>query len=104
MLPTKTRGATHALGAPKNWDEKTMGTCGVLSVRVQGGQGGVTECVSTWKPSLEEINMLQEGGAVILTVSGWQPAVSLHVEIEEEVQDEPEKKFTQDGTPLPIKP
>jgi hypothetical protein len=61
-----------------------MGKCGVLSVRVQGGEGGATECVSTWKPTLEEINMLQDGGSVILTVSGWQPVVSLCVEIEEQ--------------------
>lgn len=80
MIPTKTRDAKHAFTPPANWDEETMGPCGVLSVRVQEEQGGVTECVSTWKPTLEEIGMLQEGGEVILTVVGRQPAVSLHVE------------------------
>jgi hypothetical protein len=46
-------------------------------------------------PTLEEINMLQDGGQVILTICGEQPAVSLHVEREGPA-------YTQDGTLLPV--
>jgi hypothetical protein len=82
MLPVPTKKATHSYGPPPNWVEETMGICGVLSVRVQEGRGGIMESVSTWKPRLEEINYLQEGGSVILTICAKQPAVSLHVELE----------------------
>lgn len=87
MLPVPTKNATHSYGPPPNWNEETMGKCGHLSVRAQEGKGGVLESVSTWKPTLEEINYLQEGGSVILTVCGKQPAVSLHVELDWETPE-----------------
>lgn len=87
MFPTKTKDATHSYGPPENWDTKTMGPCGTLSVRAQEGRGGIVECISTWVPTLEEINMLQDGGKVILTVCGRQAAVSLHVELEKDEQE-----------------
>lgn len=84
MYPTKTKDATHSYGPPANWDEKTMGKCGYLSVRVQEGAGGIMESVSSWKPTLEEINLLLDGGVVVLTICAKQPACSLHVEFSRE--------------------
>lgn len=79
MIPVPTKNATHIFGKPKNWDEIRDGQCRALSVRREVVNGRA-EFVSTWKPSLEEIQVLQDGGTILLTVCGVQPPVALHVE------------------------
>ncbi len=79
MMPVPTKNATHIFGKPKNWDEAKEGPCRALSVRVETVNGR-REFVSTWKLTLEEIQALQDGGTILLTVCGVQPPVALHVE------------------------
>jgi hypothetical protein len=79
MMPVPTKNATHLFGKPKEWDESVRGPVRTLSVRVEDTVRG-KEFVSTWKPTLEEIQALQDGGTILLTVGGVQPPVALHVE------------------------
>ena len=41
---------------------------------------GHTECLSVWKPSRDELEILQEGGVVCLNVIGGQPPVAVWAE------------------------
>lgn len=67
-------GATNNPGAPEGME----GAVGTLPVRVVQ-DGDTLMCQSAWKPSLEEIGVLLNGGYVLLTVVGWQVPVSLSV-------------------------
>lgn len=68
-------GATHNPGAPVGWKPED-GVCGGLPIRVDlPGK----RCVSAWKPTLEELAILNEGGFVLLHVAGWQVPVMLEV-------------------------
>lgn len=67
-------GATNNPGAPKGMEDN----CGTLSIRAIQHEDGLF-CQSAWKPSLEEIGMLLNGGYVVLTVAGWQVPVNLSV-------------------------
>jgi hypothetical protein len=80
MIGVLTRGATHNYGPPENWDEAKHGVCHTLSVRVGTTPEGLRECVSTWKPSVVEIEHMMRGGVVVLSILGNQPPVSLTVE------------------------
>ena len=71
MTPVIIKGANANPGAPENWDSKD-GTCGSLPIRYNG-----RSCVSAWKPTLEELAILVNGGYVELTVIGWQVPVAL---------------------------
>jgi hypothetical protein len=73
------RGATHNPGAPVGWTEAN-GACGTLPIIFRRDAHGNQESVSAWKPTAEELKMLQDGGFVILSVIGWQMPVSLYVE------------------------
>lgn len=67
MIPTSIQGATHRYSAPANWNEKDFGPCAVLEVRRQTlgtGLNAVIECYSAWKPSAEELAVLNAGGSV----------------------------------------
>lgn len=67
MKPTVTRGATHNFTPPANWNEAEHGKCGDLQVRMDvfdGNEKGLIECFSTWKPSTEELALLNAGGVV----------------------------------------
>jgi hypothetical protein len=88
MMPIRIAGATHAFGKPDNWDEAKRGPVRVLMVRVEEARSG-REFVSAWKPTLEEIQCLQDGGHILLTVCGHQPPVALHVEPADDVASEP---------------
>ena len=75
-------GATNFPGAPAGWDEKRDGPCGLLPVRVAPRLSGNSplNCESAWKPTPDELQLLNDGGVVILHVVGWQVPVSLRVE------------------------
>lgn len=75
MILRRIAGATHNLGAPKDWNPEVDGTCGVLPVRMVDGV-----CLSAWEPTPDELVMLNAGGSVILQVVGGQPPVMLWAE------------------------
>jgi hypothetical protein len=78
MIPRHIAGATHALGAPADWDKTRDGNCCVLHVRaVRDGRN--TRFESAWEPTPEELALLNAGGSVILSVVGGQPPVWLEV-------------------------
>ncbi len=79
MIPKRIRGTTRVLGQPKDWDESKDGKCAGLAVRIEPRGDGV-QCVSAWEPTPTELQILNAGGHVILTVVGGQPPVNLSVE------------------------
>lgn len=71
----KIDGATRELGKPPNWDQATQGPCLALPVR---DDGPIMQ--SAWYPSPEEIEAMQRGCPVILTVWGrGHPPVNVGV-------------------------
>ena len=74
-------GAIANPGAPKNWDP-SVGTCGGLPIRVfwKRDSDDIAYVESAWKPTPEELALLNAGGNVILRVIGWQVPVSVYVE------------------------
>lgn len=81
MIPKYIIGANAFPGAPKNWDPKRDGQCGALPVRVTLEGERIVKCESAWEPTPAEVELLKNGGQVILTVAGWQVPVSLRVEM-----------------------
>jgi hypothetical protein len=61
--------------SPKRWNDTERQTCASLTVRVDGEYFS-----SAWKPSMEQLETLNAGGSIVLTVLGSHPAVSLGVE------------------------
>ena len=76
-------GATNVMGPPKNWDNAVE--CEPMIVRVDG-----TVVTSVWKPSPEELAMLQSGALIALHVWGGQPPVQLQVAFIDEIPTETE--------------
>ena len=70
------------LGAPKGWDQGAL-PCSALPItriiyECEGGQQGV---MSFWKPTAEELAVLNAGGSVVLSVLGvTMPPVQLSVD------------------------
>lgn len=73
-------GANANPGAPKDWRPSRDGECGALPVRATFDGTRPIKCESAWMPTPQEMDALNNGGCVILTVAGWQVPVSLHVE------------------------
>lgn len=72
MIPHHFAGQDRVLEAPAGYDHENQGECGALPVAfVDGG------CLSVWKPTPEELAMLNAGGGVTLWVSGPQPIVAM---------------------------
>ena len=71
------KGATHNPGAPRNWTAAN-GPCGTLPIIYRKDSYGNPECVSAWKPTAAELQTLNDGGFVILSVAGWQAPVSVY--------------------------
>lgn len=70
MEPVKFEGANVTYTAPG---------CGDLPTRAEAEKGrlSVTSC---WKPSAEELAILNAGGCVCLNILGGQPPVSMWVQ------------------------
>jgi len=66
-------GATHNPACPDGVDG------GRLPIRVETKDGNVERCISAWKPTAEELAVLNDGGFVELHVRGWQVPVALSV-------------------------
>jgi len=82
MQPTTTRGAQYNFQKPENWNDEEQGaSCGDLQVRKQmSGPQGRIECVSAWKPSVEDLALLNRGGVVELAICALdQPVVGMCV-------------------------
>lgn len=75
MLPVRIAGTTHTLGAPKDWDESVDGKCCGLAIRFVDGC-----CQSAWQPTPKELDILNAGGSVVLSIVGNQPPVNLSCE------------------------
>lgn len=72
MTPHYFAGQDRVLEAPEGYDHENLGECGALAVAfVDGG------CLSVWKPTPEELEMLNSGGGVTLWVAGPQPVVAM---------------------------
>ncbi len=81
MRPAMFRDMTHTLGAPEGWDETRDGPCGGLPVQYDRENRQITSC---WVLEPGDIELLQAGGRVYLTVCGLaQPPVALTVKVEE---------------------
>lgn len=100
MRPTATRGAQHNYSKPENWDDAKDGPCGDLQVRKElYGQRGIIQCVSTWKPSAEELRMLNAGGVVECAICALdQPPCALYAvmpveSLEDQLASKPPEKI-----------
>ena len=75
------------IGAPKGWDNELDGQCDALCIMdtLCAGSAAMT---SFWKPSAQELEILNQGGMVQLWVVGHgHPPVALGVIANDEVAD-----------------
>lgn len=78
MKAGEIKGATRSLGAPAGWDH-TKGSCGALSIK-DTAVAGQPAIESVWYPTHEELQWLNAGQPVRLTVVGYvHPPVSVGV-------------------------
>lgn len=69
------------LGAPKGWDQAAL-PCDALPI-TRTEFGGMSAVVSYWKPTAEELVVLNAGGSIALSVLGvTMPPVMLAVDPE----------------------
>jgi len=74
VLPRRIKGTTHTFTAPDDWDGEYE--CHDLHARIIDGK--IVQ--SAWEPTPKELEILNRGGSVILSIWGSQPPVSLTVE------------------------
>ncbi|RKF23372.1 hypothetical protein D6851_02560 [Altericroceibacterium spongiae] len=69
------------LGAPKGWDQKLDGMCGILPVADEVDvQSGHNFMYSVWKPTPEQLEALNNGGAIRLGICGEShPVINMGV-------------------------
>jgi hypothetical protein len=80
MKPVAIEGMTRDLVKPRDWDDEKNGTCGSLEIRDEEFRFG-NGMISHWKPSENELKILNEGGVVQLCVCGEvHPPVALSAE------------------------
>ena len=67
------------LGAPADWDQAEL-SCGALPI-THTLVGDLPAVVSYWRPSVEELAVLNSGGSIALWVLGaTMPPVNLSIE------------------------
>lgn len=77
MIPKRHPNTTHWLGAPKGWEPGEHGTCGHLAIAAVQHPAGVA-MLSRWEPTPAELELLNAGGSIELSViGGSHPPVSL---------------------------
>lgn len=75
MIPHHFHGQTHVLEAPQGWDHKERGECGCLPIMARDGY-----LTSVWRPSADELTMLNSGGGIVLHIAAnAHPVVALDV-------------------------
>lgn len=82
MRPVNIKDANVEYAKPRDWDDAKFGPCGTLSVRrdvIGTGDSARLSMFSNWKPSANELRVLNAGGCVELECCGVQPAVSIGV-------------------------
>lgn len=77
MQPVKFEGMNCTYTAPDCFDLPAMAEEG----------GGISQVTSFWKPSAEDLQILNAGGCVGLCVRGGQPPVALWVEQIQQLQE-----------------
>lgn len=79
MNPVDITERTRAIGAPLNWGQSLDGPCGILCVRDGVDlQSGARTMASLWKPSGEDLRLLNLGLPILLTIFGVEhPVVSM---------------------------
>lgn len=78
MIPKRIDGATHLMTAPPDWEAEKNGPCGSLAIRVVDNV-----FQSAWEPTPAELDALNRGGSIVLSIVGGQPPVALSVEAHE---------------------
>lgn len=69
----------HNFGAPRDWNSERNGSCGTLPVKVEKF-GDTVRFKSHWRPSEDDLRVLNAGGFVELAIyGGMHPPVSLDV-------------------------
>lgn len=68
MIAVRIKGATSLYGAPDGWKPED-GECKGLYVRKEA-HGKHSVLLSAWKPSISELELLNNGGSVVLGVLG----------------------------------
>ena len=77
MTPIKLDDETRPIGKPVDWDEDIHGECLTLSVHDTNEETG-NRMISGWKPSEGELEVLNQGGHVWLSIMGRvHPVVQL---------------------------
>jgi hypothetical protein len=73
-------GATRNFGAPEGWSEETHIPCETLAVCDLTDDFGHPVMVSSWKPTSEELALLNNGAEIHLNIWGIaHPPVALMV-------------------------
>lgn len=79
MNPTQHRTSTRVLGAPLGWNQAEL-PCGALAIR-RGVEGTMKTVTAHFRPSAEELALLNAGGVVSVTVLAVSvPPMRLEVE------------------------
>lgn len=79
MIAGRIEGATHYLGKPAGWNPSDANTCESLAV-LHTEVGGLPVMLSSWTPTPRELESLNSGSPVYLTVVGRvHPPVMLTV-------------------------
>jgi hypothetical protein len=75
MNPVRFIEQTRVLGAPPDWDEAKHGPCAGLPIKEETVEGAAA-LSSYWKPSREDLALLNSGAKVKLVIYGnAHPAV-----------------------------
>lgn len=73
------KNPSRIFGKPRTWNEKTQGSCGSLPI-IDQAHSGTRFMVSFWRPTKEELELLQNGGVIQLHVEGYiHPVVAMAV-------------------------
>jgi hypothetical protein len=69
---------SRRIGAPRNWDHSRDGLCHTLEIWDRDGY-----MISAWLPTATELDLLNKGHPILLSISGTvHPVVSLAVSME----------------------
>jgi hypothetical protein len=80
MKPTVHPSTTRVLKPPKDWNHEAMGVCDDLAITDTQTPHGLPQILSFWRPTTEELQLLQSGGAIVMSIIAVSiPPVSLAV-------------------------
>lgn len=86
MKAVEFEGQTNILGPPRDWNKERDGLCGALPIRAEIDDRGMPLMSSFWRPSKEDLIMLNNGAHVCLRIVGnSHPPVAVYVESAKEL-------------------